>query len=192
MMRYAQRMTNTPSPRGPLKPASPLKGEEKEVAHLACGAFDARLDRTGSKQASQSPAVDVGSDDAWGYDTTSTDPKIIDMSQPDIGYHYYRRIADDDPISQQEIFITFGVPNITGAKIDGFEATYPGGPDDPITYILGQDVIEHPLFNGPGEELQPGKYNLEVITIDITEGESSPSEISLIVDPDKPVVTLAE
>ncbi len=57
---------------------------------LAQGAFDARLERYGSKRLARSPAIDAGSDDAWGYDTTSTNPKVIDMGQPDIGYHYYR------------------------------------------------------------------------------------------------------
>ena len=52
-----------------------------------------------SKAMAQSPAIDRGTDDAYGYDSTSTHPKVIDMGQPDIGYHYYRRVADDDPIT---------------------------------------------------------------------------------------------
>ncbi len=65
-----------------------------------------------AKTLARSPAVNRGTDDAYGYDSTSTQATVIDMGQPDIGYHYYRRIADDDPTDDpnREVIITFKQP----------------------------------------------------------------------------------
>jgi hypothetical protein len=74
-----------------------------------------------SKIVAQSPAVDAGTDDAWEYDSTSTKSTVIDMSQPDIGYHYYRRIADDDPENDQHIYLSLRQPEFAAdIKADGF------------------------------------------------------------------------
>ena len=114
---------------------------------LAISAYDARSTRHNAdpeKPEPQSPAVDKGSNDAWGYDSTSTDPEVIDMSQPDIGYHYYRRIADDDPPQQagQKIEISFQQPSMPD-YVDTANLNYviaiPGG--------LEPDVIEHFSYN---------------------------------------------
>jgi len=147
----------------------------------------------GSQFAARSPAIDAGSDDAYGYDSTSTHLKVIDLGQPDIGYHYYRRVADDDPVDEQDIRITFRVPTTNGVDIDKFQADYSGNeglPED-ITYTVGQDVIEHQLF-AETDPIPIGPHILRVKTINSGGEESEPAEINLIVDPDAPVVTVSQ
>ncbi len=114
---------------------------------LACGAFDARVARWGLAQA-RSPAIDAGSDDAWGYDSTSTNPKVIDMNQPDIGYKYYRRVADDDPVAGQEVIISFKQPTLTAdsPEINGYQLRHEDGSGlafyaSTLPNIQGKDVV---------------------------------------------------
>jgi len=202
-MRYAQRMTNTPSPRGPLKPASPLKGEENEVDALACGAYDARLYRYRSKTIAQSPAIDRGTDDAYGYDSTSTNPKVIDMGQPDLGYHYYRRVADDDPVddpntteveeSDQTVEITFRQPNVVGIDAYSVSKRYKGDvlhiynylADDP--YVKDKEVALIPFE----DEFEYGQQQILVETV-VGSNSSTPAEVNLIVDPFAPEIKIEQ
>jgi len=92
---------------------------------LARGAYDARLTEfEGDKTLARSPAVNAGTEDGYDYDTTSTNPKRIDLGTPDIGYHYYRRIADnDDPLTEDQIFqLSFNVAEEKALKTDRYRA----------------------------------------------------------------------
>jgi len=165
---------------------------------LAQGAFDARLERYGSKRLARSPAIDAGSDDAWGYDTTSTNPKVIDMGQPDIGYHYYRRVADDDPIDdpQRDISISFRQPPILKDglpiayyRISGSSTGSLSGQEirviDADSY-LGQDVIEAVIVNNNTVLNEEKKYDLEARTHVDNNTRSAPSVFTVIVKPGNP------
>jgi len=167
---------------------------------LARGAFDARLERYGSKRLARSPAIDAGSDDAWGYDTTSTNPKVIDMGQPDIGYHYYRRVADDDPIqdASREISISFRQPPILkgGEPIwryrVGDSTLKPGQSGYLIqefwaSAYQGQDVIEASIVKGQEDKMRViHKYDLEARTYVDDNTWSAPSVFTVIVQPNDP------
>jgi len=148
----------------------------------------------------RSPAIDAGSDDAWGYDTTSTNPKVIDMGQPDIGYHYYRRVADDDPIDdpQRNISISFRQPPILK---DGLPISYyrvgdstlkPGQSgyriaDFQASAYQGQDVIEASIVNNSNPKLtESKKYDLEARTYVDDNTWSAPSVFTVIVKPENP------
>jgi hypothetical protein len=175
---------------------------------LAQGAYDARLERYISKRLARSPAIDAGSDDAWGYDTTSTHPKVIDMGQPDIGYHYYRRVADDDPIMNpanpqegnpdRDISISFRQPPILkdglaisyyrvgDAAYDPLHTSYPIADFQASSY-QGQDVIEASIVNQQNNRLDfPKKYDLEARTYVDDNTWSAPSVFTVIVQPNDP------
>jgi len=148
----------------------------------------------------RSPAIDAGSDDAWGYDTTSTHPKVIDMGQPDIGYHYYRRVADDDPIDdpQRNISISFRQPPILkdGLAISYYRVGYSGiAPNLPEHEVIsfsaaafpGQDVIEASIVDNENQNLtESTKYDLEVRTYVDDNTWSAPSVFTVIVKPENP------
>ena len=156
----------------------------------------------------RSPAIDAGSDDAWGYDTTSTNPKVIDLGQPDIGYHYYRRVADDDPIMNpanpqegnpdRDISISFRQPPILkdGLPIEYYRVGYSGiSPDIPAyqvarftaSFYPGQDVIEASIVEGPGNKMRLSrKYDLEARTYVDDNTWSAPSVFTVIVKPENP------
>jgi hypothetical protein len=169
---------------------------------LARGAYDARLERYGSKRLARSPAIDAGSDDAWGYDTTSTHPKVIDMGQPDIGYHYYRRVADDDPIDDPErnISISFRQPPILkgGLPIAYYRITNtdpePGQSEQIKVFdfetnpeLNGKDVIEGAIVQGQEQKMRESrKYNLEARTHVDAYTRSAPSVFIVIVKPENP------
>ena len=171
---------------------------------LACGAYDARLYRYGAKSMAQSPAIDRGTDDAYGYDSTSTNPKVIDMGQPDIGYHYYRRVADDDPITatNRKIEISFRQPEVAqdAEQISFYRVidsdAEPGSSsykiqDFEVINYPGQAVIDSEIVKGAEEKLAfPGKYNLEARSHTSEDNKSVPSPFLVIVDPDKPTIAL--
>jgi len=101
-----------------------------------------------------SPAVDAGSDDAYGYDSTSTNTKEIDMSRPDVGYHYYRRIADDDDPDgvgedAQEIKISFKPPKEEEVEIIQFPMRVVG---------QGEEFLIHDHVAGAGVALPCHAY----------------------------------
>ncbi len=169
---------------------------------LAQGAYDARLERYGSKRLARSPAIDAGSDDAWGYDTTSTNPKVIDLGQPDIGYHYYRRVADDDPVNDQLIEFTFRQPKVNGSgaiakyvvldPVNQYADLHEILPED--QYYDGTTNVKQEGFSGKdvvlgrleGYAITEGNYNLELKTETggKTPQRSSSASISLIIEPD--------
>ncbi len=166
---------------------------------LAQRAYDARLYRYGSQFAARSPAIDAGSDDAYGYDTTSTHPKVIDMGQPDIGYHYYRRVADDDPVddprtaetepSNQQVEISFRQPKMedpgdyrVSNRFDGDIALIDNYLAD-NSLVKGKEVVLIPMSN----QFKYGSQQILVETI-VGSKSSTPTEINLIVDPFAPEV----
>ena len=176
---------------------------------LACGAFDARVARWGLAQA-RSPAVDAGSEDAWQYDSTSTNPKVIDMSQPDIGYKYYRRVADDDPPvgnSERKIEISFRQPDM-GDFPDVENLRYVirlpgqgGEPDQEIesysyTAHLGEAVIMGPMVEGEVSLLSLEKrYDLQAYSTTVGVEEPPPEdtekvEFIVIVDSEPPTIAV--
>jgi hypothetical protein len=147
----------------------------------------------------RSPAIDAGSDDAWGYDTTSTHPKVIDMGQPDIGYHYYRRVADDDPIDdpQRDISISFRQPPIlkdgepilyyrVGDSAFGIKDNRYRIADLQASDYQGQDVIEGVIVNSNAALNEEKKYNLEARTYVDDNTWSAPSVFTVIVKPSNP------
>ena len=151
------------------------------------------------KTLARSPAVNMGADDAYGYDSTSTQPTVIDMGQPDIGYHYYRRIADDDPITdpEREIKITFRQPEFS-SSIDTENLRYViFKPDDfnpeeiaSFNYsdLQGQDVVERVIVDDDSNLALPGKYSLEAYSqngFDSLPQDTQKVDFTVIVDPDK-------
>lgn len=172
---------------------------EPFVDHLACGAYDARLFRMSSNYAAQSPAIDYGTEDAYGYDSTSTNPKVIDMSQPDIGYHYYRRVADDDPVDNQSIEFTFRQPTSENIGIDGYSVskvvrgaeTHLQNYPQTASEVSGKEVVNIELGNELGDM---EKQQIRVKSFYQSSGEnlveSAPAEINVIVDPDDPTVVI--
>ena len=208
----SHRAKMSPSPRNALGYASPLKGEESEVDALACGAYDARLYRCRSKTIAQSPAIDRGTDDAYGYDSTSTNLKVIDMGQPDLGYHYYRRVADDDPPTNnpnRKIEVSFHQPDLS--KVSDlnslrYRLTIPpsvigGNPTiiKDFEWINYQDesVITGAIVQGLEEKLKNEKrYDLESYSQIGTSGKPPDGTIKVgfivIVDSIKPSVTVAQ
>jgi len=162
---------------------------------LACGAFDARVARWGLAQA-RSPGVDAGSEDAWGYDSTSTNPKVIDMKRPDIGYKYYRRVADDDPQGSQTVTISFrqpaleeSSPAIKGYRIrDEFDAEV-SFRDSDLHSLSGKDVVLWPLENEfPLESRYIPRLHTVIEKADSSQLESQAVEFELIVDRTPPNV----
>jgi len=174
---------------------SGLYSAEYDPDALACGAYDARLYRYRTKTIAQSPAIDRGTDDAYGYDSTSTNPKVIDMGQPDIGYHYYRRVADDDPTDAQTIEFTFRQPTSDTLGIDGYSVS---------KVVRGAETHLQDFY-----QTEPQVKGKEVVDIELndrladTEKQhirvksfykpssgnpvfSAPAEINVIVDPDAP------
>jgi len=155
----------------------------------AKAAYAARVARPADYPKPESPAVDAGSDDAWGYDSTSTNPKVIDLSQPDIGYKYYRRVAnDDDPDGTgedaQKIIVSFRPPR-EEVEIIQFLIRVAGQGEELLTYNRSEEVAEKPL----GFVVQRGSHMIEVSTQGIGQSnESDPAEIRLIVDPDPPTI----
>jgi len=151
---------------------------------------DGVIDEKDVLVAAQSPAVDNGSDDAYGYDTTSTNPKVIDMSQPDIGYHYYRRMADDDDPDgvgedAQEIIISFKLPKEQEVEIIEHRIIVEGQGQRPIQYDLSKSVIVESL----GFQVEPGPHKIQVLNSAAGEaGDSDAAEVRLIVDPDSPTI----
>jgi len=120
-----------------------------------------------------SALVSRGSDDAWGYDSTSTNPKVIDLSQPDMGYHYYRRIANDDPplTAGRRVEISFRQP-LMPDDVDTDHLSYvvaiPGEMEPiviehfPYNAHRGQAVINEPIVEDIVEKLQFNqRYDLE-------------------------------
>ena len=208
----SHRAKMSPSPRNALGYASPLKGEESEVDALACGAYDARLYRYRSKTIAQSPAIDRGTEDAWGYDSTSTNPKVIDMGQPDIGYHYYRRVADDDPPTNnpnRKIEVSFRQPDLSKiSDLDNlrYRMTIPpsvigGNPtiikDFEWIDYQNDSAITGSIVEGLEEKLQEEtRYDLESYSQIGTAGKPSEGTqkvgFTVIVDSIKPSVSVAQ
>jgi len=168
----------------------------------------------GSKYAAQSPAIDQGSEDAWGYDSTSTNPKVIDMGQPDIGYHYYRRVADDDnaETETQEITISFRQPQRSfdddQLKAYGYRLFKQGGTQvEEFGYAPSSDALA-PTMEDTYELRLQDRYDLELKTYfwvdkdgdgiedhlpeDPVNNEvyySDPASIGFIVDWEKPNIS---
>jgi hypothetical protein len=137
----------------------------------------------------RSPAIDAGSDDAWGYDTTSTNPKVIDLGQPDIGYHYYRRVADDDPVNDQVIEISFRQPprqfGDSQVKAYGYRLFKDGGAlVNDINNPSFLDVLTKPMEQPTGLD-EKGQYNLDLKTYYWIDKNDNDIED---VDPDNPTV----
>jgi len=156
----------------------------------AKAAYAARVARPADYPKPESPAVDAGSDDAWGYDSTSTNPKVIDLSQPDIGYKYYRRVADDDDPDgtgedAQEIMISFRPPKEEVVEIIQFPLRVTSQGERYIVYDRSKEVVEEPL----GFRVERGDYMIDVSTQGAGDSnESVPAEIRLVVDPDPPTI----
>ena len=129
------------------------------------------------------------------------------MGQPDIGYHYYRRVADDDPItaSNRKIEISFRQPEVAqdAEQISFYRVTdsdaQPGTEGYEIKRfdlfanpeLKGQAVIQNSIVEGEEEKLQDKiTYNLEARSHTSEENKSIPSPFMLIVDPDKPTITV--
>lgn len=170
-------------------------------------AYDARFARAvGSdaekKAAARSPAVDVGSDDAYGYDSTSTNTKEIDMSRPDVGYHYFRRIADDDPIEDplnpgnpnpdREVKITFKQPKPGKFAMQQFNV-YENTPEGwtQRTSILPDP--NHPYVEGEVKYFMESErtFQIQVRTQDVNQQESNADQspqMSIIIDASNPTV----
>ena len=177
--------------------------------HLACGAYDARrwryIANPENEPRPESPAVDAGSDDAYGYDSTSTNPKVIDMGQPDIGYHYYRRVADDDPVNDQLIEFTFQQPKVDSSdSIDRYVVPHPIYQYQELHFILpddqmaGDEVLQEGflgknvvLGNIKGRAIPEGDYSLDLKT-EIGDQQSVPASVRLIIDPDPPTIQIGE
>jgi hypothetical protein len=157
------------------------------------------------KTLARSPAVNRGTDDAYGYDSTSTQATVIDLGQPDIGYHYYRRIADDDPPVQEgrSIEISFRQPPVSDA-LDTDDLKYvvaiPGEifPDVIKSFNfndhIGEAVIREPIVRDMEENLdEDNKYNLEAYSI-VGEALLNPPEgtdtfdFTIIIDSLAPVI----
>ena len=182
-----------------------IMNQIRHINHLDQCAYDARLYRYGAKSMAQSPAIDRGTDDAYGYDSTSTNPKVIDMGQPDIGYHYYRRVADDDPVddprttdivedTDQTVEITFRQPDVDG--IDGYSVSkrYEGDIShiayyltDTSSYVKDKEVPLIPFY----DEFKYGKQQILVETLSGS-NLSTPAEVNLIVDPFAPDVEIGQ
>ena len=175
---------------------------------LACCAYDARLYRYGAQSMAQSPAIDKGTDDAYGYDSTSTNPKVIDMGQPDIGYHYYRRVADDDPVNDQLIEFTFQQPKISdGREISRYIVMDPADSENPPIHFISQENLYYPGtqiisqegFSGKDvvlgrledKEIEKGDYSLDLKT-EIGDQQSVPASVRLVIDPDPPTIQIGE
>ncbi len=122
------------------------------------------------------------------------------LGQPDIGYHYYRRGADDDPIDdpQRNISISFRQPPILkdGLAILRYrvgDSTFQPGQSGYEIQVFessdyqGQDVIEASIVEGLAEKMQEtGKYNLEARTYVDDNTWSAPSVFTVIVQPNDP------
>lgn len=164
---------------------------------LAKAAYAARVAR-GDYTKPNSPAVDAGSDDAYGYDSTSTNPKVIDMNQPDIGYKYYRRVADDDPIEDpsnpgqpnpdRQVIISFKQPKLDQLTVQQFNV-YEDTPEgwvqrttiDPDPY---HEYVEWDIKSFLNSE---ATYGVQLRTQDIIGEESDDNpEIMVIIDESKP------
>jgi len=128
------------------------------------------------------------------------------LGQPDIGYHYYRRVADDDPImnpaNSQEgnpdrnISISFRQPPILKDglpiayyRISGSSTGSLSGQEirviDADSY-LGQDVIEAVIVNNNTVLNEEKKYDLEARTHVDNNTRSAPSVFTVIVKPGNP------
>jgi regulation of enolase protein 1 (concanavalin A-like superfamily) len=158
---------------------------------LAASAFDARYAKAVGTEwekrcAARSPAVNAGSVDGYDYDTTSTNPKRIDLDVPDIGYHYHRRITDDDPIDTNQSFtISFRAPKEEVLRTLRYEATVDAlvttwVDHDPSAEILQDDVNFYP-------PVSIGRHGLELKTEAVTGAVSTEAdEAPLLVDPYPP------
>ncbi len=170
-------------------------------------AYDARFARAeGSdaekKAAARSPAVDVGSDDAYGYDSTSTNTKEIDMSRPDVGYHYYRRIADDDPIEDplnpgnpnpdREVKITFKQPKPGKFAIQNYQVSAFLN-NTWVNQINIDPDPNHPYVEGELKDFMENErtFQIRVRTRDVNQRESNADQspqMSIIIDASNPTL----
>ncbi len=129
------------------------------------------------------------------------------LGQPDIGYHYYRRVADDDPImnpaNSQEgnpdrnISISFRQPPILKDGLPIWRYRVGDATFDPLhtSYLIeefkaedypGQDVIEGVIVNSNAALNEEKKYNLEARTYVDDNTWSAPSVFTVIVKPSNP------
>jgi hypothetical protein len=174
--------------------------EEAFVLAQPVSAYDARKESTSGTdkqkhEAARSPAVNRGTDDAYGYDSTSTQATVIDLGQQDIGYHYYRRIADDDPLEDdpntpevegQNIEISFRPPKVENIPIIRYIVSVLRAGSMNINYDQSKDVVTEPLdYFDP---IERGSHTVEVISDNGFHESENPAVINLVVDPDPPEV----
>jgi hypothetical protein len=156
---------------------------------LAASAFDARYAKaTGTdwekRCLARSTAVNAGSADGYDYDTTSTNPKRIDLDVPDIGYHYYRRIADDDPIDTNQSFtIGFRAPREEEFRTLDYRASA-GDQSIYINHDRGTDIVQEPV-SFP-QAIEADEHTLALRTRAISGDLSSEAVVPLLVDPFPP------
>ena len=154
----------------------------EDSSGLAAGAYDKRL-LTQSAENARSPAINAGTEDGYDYDSTSTRQTKIDLGLPDIGYHYYRRVADDDDIDpSQEFDISFKASEQEAYETEKYEASVgeQGADVTDLTYKFVQDGVNFL------EPIQPGEHTMEVITYTSTEDDSVPADVKFLVEPDPP------
>jgi len=127
------------------------------------------------------------------------------LGQPDIGYHYYRRVADDDPVNDQLIEFTFRQPKVNGSgAITQYIVPDPVDSNQPPIHLIlpadqplpggltqegfsGKDVVLGILRN---YQIPKGQHNLELKAEAESGLTSTAASVRLIIDPDPPTLEL--
>ena len=115
--------------------------------------------------------------------STSTRQTKIDLGLPDIGYHYYRRVADDDDIdASQEFDISFKASEQEAYETEKYRASV--GQQETnvtdLTYEIIQDGVSFDNY------IEDGEHTMQVTTYTSTEDDSLPAEVKFLVEPDPP------